>query len=260
MGEFDFRAGEVARDILTRRAKDITLSTASRTTLVIAPHPDDETFGCGATIARKRAAGTDVHICVVSDGSAFPTDEFTPAELVEMRRENLTRACAVLGVDDAEIERLDFPDGGTGDRIDEISRAVAEVIKRLEPDEIFIPSSYDAHPDHQSVYRAATKAIELAGTSAVVYAYPVWFWARETWWSHQNEGKADRVLHRLRVIVAGLRLRPVKVDASLFVESKRDAMEHYAWELKPDREYFDHWSLGPEELFFVYAPSGRRRA
>src|SRR5829696_1206258 len=49
-------------------ARDETAAVAARGCLVIAPHPDDETLGCGATIARKRAAGTPVRVVIVADG------------------------------------------------------------------------------------------------------------------------------------------------------------------------------------------------
>jgi len=196
----------------------------------------------------------------VSDGAAFETDEFSPEELKEMRSENLRRACRDLGVDDAHVERFDFPDRHTRERTDEIAERLADMIARVDPDDLFIPSSYDAHPDHQAVYEATTKAIRISGTRAAVFAYPLWFWARETWWNFGGESRTDRALHRVRILMAGLRLRPVKVNSSLFVEAKRTAMENYSWELQPDREYFEHWSLGPEELFFKYAPSGRRRS
>jgi LmbE family N-acetylglucosaminyl deacetylase len=259
MGEYDFKAAELCREILHRRAVDITFSTSGRTALVVAPHPDDETFGCGATIARKRAAGTDVHICVVSDGGAFPTDELSPAELVRMRKQNFSRACAALGADEHHVDMLGFPDRGTTDRIDDIAKEIADIIERVGPDDIFIPSSYDVHQDHMAVYAATTQAIKTTSTSAALYTYPVWFWSRDTWTPRGNSSM-DRVLSRFRILMAGLYLRPVKVNSSLFIDAKREAMEHFAWELQPDREFFEHWSLGPEELFFVYAPSGKRRA
>src|SRR5271166_3569230 len=43
-----------------RGAEDMTFQMATRSCLVLAPHPDNETLGCGATIMRKLAAGTRV--------------------------------------------------------------------------------------------------------------------------------------------------------------------------------------------------------
>ena len=41
----------------------------SRSTLVVAPHPDDDVLGCGGTIARKRSLGVDVAVVVLTDGA-----------------------------------------------------------------------------------------------------------------------------------------------------------------------------------------------
>ena len=56
------------RSALRTVARDETSTTGTRSALVLAPHPDDETLGCGATILRKVAAGTPVHVLVVTDG------------------------------------------------------------------------------------------------------------------------------------------------------------------------------------------------
>ena len=56
------------RTALGRTAHDLTDVVATRSALVLAPHPDDETIGCGATILRKVAAGTPVTVFVATDG------------------------------------------------------------------------------------------------------------------------------------------------------------------------------------------------
>ena len=53
-----------------RKGRDLTEAFARRSTLVLAPHPDDETLACGATILHKRARGTRVHIVIATDGAA----------------------------------------------------------------------------------------------------------------------------------------------------------------------------------------------
>lgn len=256
MGEYDFKSAEICQRLLTRRARDITWGTASKSALVIAPHPDDETFGCAATIARKTAAGSTVSVCVVSDGGAFTTDEMTPAELVSMRRENFDNACSILGIEKNDVSLLDFPDRGLEEAYPRVVAAITEVIDRVKPDEIFLPTRHDAHPDHRTVNRAAYEAIARATVRPAVYAYLVWFWARDTW-HPLDASRAQELLGRGKLLAKGATLGVVRVDTGPFLEIKRRAYECYAWELKPDGEYFEQWTLGPEELFFP--ASGRHK-
>ena len=72
---------------LQRRAVDETLGAAGRSCLVLAPHPDDETLGVGALIARKRAAGTRVRVLVVTDGrGSHVSSVLDPDALAAVRR------------------------------------------------------------------------------------------------------------------------------------------------------------------------------
>src|SRR5215469_14860675 len=89
----------VGRPLLLSRAEDMTSQTATRSCLVLAPHPDDETLGCGATIMRKRAVGTPVQIVIATDGRYWPpSSKFSPDTIVEIRHEEALRAGAILGL------------------------------------------------------------------------------------------------------------------------------------------------------------------
>jgi LmbE family N-acetylglucosaminyl deacetylase len=256
MGEHDFRSAEVCRRLLTRRSRDITQATASKSALVIAPHPDDETLGCGSTIARKTAAGSSVSVCVVSDGGALPTDEMSPAELVATRQEHLAEACAILGVNQNDISLLGFPDSGLAQAGGELVAAISEVIEGVKPDEIFLPTRHDVHPDHQTVNRVALEAVARSAPRVDVFAYPVWFWVRATWLP-RNASAAAEIMGRFRFLSAGITLSPLRVDAGPFLDAKRRATKCYAWELGPDRDFFEHWALDSQELFFASRAAGR---
>jgi LmbE family N-acetylglucosaminyl deacetylase len=54
---------------LLSRAEDFTSQTATRSCLVLAPHPEDETLDCGATVLRKLAAGATVHVVTAADAA-----------------------------------------------------------------------------------------------------------------------------------------------------------------------------------------------
>src|ERR1700743_569020 len=80
--------------------------------LVIAPHPDDETFACGGLIALKRKANIPVTIIFITDGgqSAVRT-EADGTHLTARRKDEAAAACKILGVEPDRIHFLDAPDG-----------------------------------------------------------------------------------------------------------------------------------------------------
>lgn len=91
--------------------------------LVISPHPDDETLGCGGLLQRCTAARGVAHVVFMTDGDGFRvgverqfrTIRATPADFrrfAAMRREEAHRACSLLGVSRRSISFMGFPDGG----------------------------------------------------------------------------------------------------------------------------------------------------
>jgi LmbE family N-acetylglucosaminyl deacetylase len=141
---------------------------------VIAPHPDDETFGCGALIARARAAGVDVSVVVASDGArCTATGEFGPAELAALRSAELHEACRRLDVTD--MTELDHPDGSLSSR-SELAVELADLIASRRPGVVLTPCAQDLHGDHVAVHRATVAALAQVPGHPLVLGYPVWAW------------------------------------------------------------------------------------
>jgi LmbE family N-acetylglucosaminyl deacetylase len=81
--------------------------------LVLAPHPDDESLGCGGLIAEHHARGHDVHVMVLTDGTgSHPRSREYPAtRLASLRMEEARAAMVALGLPEDRIDFLGLPDG-----------------------------------------------------------------------------------------------------------------------------------------------------
>lgn len=115
--------------------------TQARKVLVFAPHPDDETLGCGGTLARL-VQHCPVKVVLVTDGSGAGG---LPPEAAATRQREFVRALAVLGVTDSA--QLNQPDGGF-QGTPELARQVKELLEDYRPDWVFLPSPLDYHSDH----------------------------------------------------------------------------------------------------------------
>lgn len=142
---------------------------------VIAPHPDDETLGMGATVAMLCAAGVDVQVVTVSDGgAAYPgRSEAGRAELEAVRRAEVRRSMGLLGA--SEPITLGMPDGELSRHQQRLTERIAQLLAEFPPGR-WCAATWrgDGHPDHEAVGRAAAAA--AAATGAVLVEYPVWMW------------------------------------------------------------------------------------
>jgi N-acetylglucosamine malate deacetylase 1 len=121
------------------------------TILAVAPHPDDETLGCGGTLLRLKAEGARVGWLIVT-GISEATG--WPAEQVRKRSLEIETVGRMYGFD--AVFNLGLP----AVRLDtlpmsEIVGKIAEVFRQFEPTEVFLPSRSDAHSDHAVVFDAA---------------------------------------------------------------------------------------------------------
>jgi LmbE family N-acetylglucosaminyl deacetylase len=128
--------------------------------LTIGAHPDDAEFGAGATLARWAAGGTDVTMCVVTDGSkgSWDPSEDTAA-LVARRRVEQQAAAHVLGV--TTVVHLDHVDGELEATMD-LRREIARQIRAHRPEVVMSHDPwqrYQLHPDHRATGLAAVDGV-----------------------------------------------------------------------------------------------------
>ena len=161
------------------RARPFTRGELARPALVVAPHPDDETLACGGLIARKRAAGAEVHVALLTDGEASHAGA-DPEELRRRRRAEALAACRELGVPDGAVTFLEYPDGGVEAAARDAAACLLALVQRHQPAEVYAPYARDRHPDHEAAYRIARSALRY-GRPVTLYEYPVWGWQHWPW-------------------------------------------------------------------------------
>lgn len=142
---------------------------------VIAPHPDDESLGCGALLARA-FAGAGAHVICLTDGSASHPGSrlWPPADLARLRQRELQRALACLGGTARDLTWLGLPDAGLY-RCDHdaLAARLERIIADLGITHIFAPAIQDHHEDHQAAARA-TAALRHKRLDWTFFSYPVW--------------------------------------------------------------------------------------
>lgn len=128
--------------------------------LVLAPHPDDEVFGCGGCAALLAAAGAQVIPFVLTDGGGSLTGPAREA-VAQVRHEESRRAAQVLGLAEPRF-------GHWKDRelaaADELAEAIFQLIGETGAQWVFAPSLWEVHPDHRAAAWAAIAAARRAAS------------------------------------------------------------------------------------------------
>ena len=169
-----------ARCVLQAGSKPFQLTDT--VTVVIAPHQDDETFGCGGIIARKRSEGLTVHVVFITDGSASHPGHarLSPAEISALRRREAMKALGLLGVETCAVHFLDEPDGTLkevrGERRGRLVEVLGGLLESLGPGEVFLPCHPDGSSEHDATFGFVQDALARRHLRPVVWQYPVWAW------------------------------------------------------------------------------------
>lgn len=141
--------------------------TAARKVLVFAPHPDDESLGCGGTLARL-ASRCQVKVVLVTDGSGAGD---LPDGAGQIREEEFRRALGELGIDDMVM--LGCPDGAFKLSA-ELKVTLGRLFSTYRPDWVFLPSPLDYHRDHVRISIALERMCRDCPTVTHLLFYEVW--------------------------------------------------------------------------------------
>ena len=140
---------------------------AGQVVLLVAPHPDDEAFGCGGTAHLLAQAGAHVHVVIAGSGDGGVDGGATGAE----REAESLRACELLGTRPPAFLRL--ASSALRDDPAAAGRALAAAVAGTRVALVLAPSPLERHRTHQAVLLAALLAgAPLAG--AAWWGYGVW--------------------------------------------------------------------------------------
>jgi N-acetyl-1-D-myo-inositol-2-amino-2-deoxy-alpha-D-glucopyranoside deacetylase len=244
--------------------------------LLVHAHPDDESIGTGATMAKYAAEGAGVTLvtCTLGElGEVIPPDlAYLAADadggLGEYRIGELAAACAALGVADHRflggpgrwrdsgmmgLPSNEAPDCFWQADVDEAAGDLLDVIREVRPQVLV---SYDhngfyGHPDHIQAHRVARRAFELAdGLVTKFYATAVprsvlavtveQMRASERTGSVPGGGPDFSLVESVDDLPFGVPDEDVttEIDATAYLEQKLAAMRAHATQISVDSPFF----------------------
>jgi LmbE family N-acetylglucosaminyl deacetylase len=147
--------------------------------MVLAPHADDESLGCGGLINELAAQGRPPVVVIVTDGTgSHPSSRtYPPGRLRALREREALQAVTILGLPAERLHFLRLRDTATpryGTEFDSTVTAVMNLMRDNGCRMLCAPWLYDPHCDHEGAQLIARAAAKRTG--AALLSYPVWGW------------------------------------------------------------------------------------
>lgn len=186
----------------------------NKAVLVIAAHPDDESIGCGGTIAKHVLAGDDVAVVFMTNGES--SRENTISANITNRSKDCDEALKVLGINN--VLNFDFPDNMM-DQVPllEVTKSIETAIYKFKPSIVYTHFAEDLNVDHRITHQAVMTACRPQSWSPVksIYCFEV---LSATEWNSNTKSKFNP--NRF-------------VDISDVWPTKLLALDKYSKELRP---------------------------
>lgn len=216
--------------------------------LVVTAHPDDETFGPGATIAKYAARGVEVHVLCASRGEAGQWSEVVAngRTLGEVREAEHRSAVKILGA--KKLSYLDYIDGTISNTVmEELIARVKAKADDFKPDVMltFDLGGISGHLDHVAMNVAATKAFYQVREVKKLYYFAV------------EKTFTDKMREKTGRVAFGRNPEEITtiIDVKDFLETKiKAAQEHQTQKLDFDR-LIPFWRASDPVDRFILAAS-----
>lgn len=140
--------------------------------LVIAPHPDDETIGCGGSLCLHAQRGDRAHVVWLTSGE-LGLKKLKAAQARAQREAEARAAARVLRI--AELTFLRCQDWAVSDDLEAVNQALVPILQKDRPDTIYLPHPRDEHPDHKPILSLMRSALRSSGIPhPELRGYEVW--------------------------------------------------------------------------------------
>lgn len=137
--------------------------------MVISPHPDDETLGCGGAIIKMLSSSVDVAVVMLTDGNGGGKHK----DICRIRKEEFMKAKSTLGYTTSYI--LDYPDGRLASYQKELGERIHEILFEQTPKLILIPYLLDYAIDHKVANIALSQALNgVSQFNTTIGMYEIW--------------------------------------------------------------------------------------
>ena len=185
-----------------------------KSVIVIAAHADDETLGCGGTIARHIAEGDLVHVVFMADGVGSRKNNVS-SDLV-MRNKARNKALSILGV--TNFTALDFPDNQM-DKLPllEIVKAIEPIFEKVQPSTVYTHHYGDLNVDHRITHQAVMTVCRPEPRSTIREIYSFEIMSSTEWASPSFEPYLPNTF----------------IDISNYLSKKLEALAAYDIEMRP---------------------------
>ncbi|GGS65545.1 1D-myo-inositol 2-acetamido-2-deoxy-alpha-D-glucopyranoside deacetylase [Planobispora rosea] len=243
--------------------------------MLVHAHPDDETIGTGATMAKYAAEGARVTLVTCTLGEE---GEVIPAELAHLTADRddtlgrhrvgeLAAACAALGVTDhrflggpgrwRDSGMMGAASNGRPDAfwqadLDEAAGELVKVIREVRPQVLvtYDENGFYGHPDHIQAHRVSRRAFELAADPAFGEGEP-WRVAK-FYFTAMTRSSIRQATEAMREAGVGFLIEDVddlpygcadedvttEIDAREHVGAKLEAMRAHATQISVDAPWF----------------------
>jgi LmbE family N-acetylglucosaminyl deacetylase len=196
---------------------------APGTSMILAPHPDDETIGCGGLISACCARGRPPVIVAMTDGTGSHPNSpsYPPARLKDLRETEMRAAAGILGLAGDRVHFLELRDTHAplqGSLFDNSVARIVDLVKAFEVSAIFASWRHDPHCDHAATAVIGMEAARQSGSR--LFFYPVWGWLLPT-----DHALPTEEIHGVRLRVDAMvarKRRALAAHASQYSDLIRD--------------------------------------